>query len=239
MLEFIKLKNIYVNFSNRSILSNISLSLIPNRILTLIGPNGAGKSTLVRIVLGLIKPDSGSIFRAYNLSIGYVPQKLYLNTLLPMTVARFMKLSQKTQNDIKISEILKRVKAESLKNFQLQKLSGGEMQRVLLARALLNDPNLLVLDEPTQGVDVIGQLALYELINTIRNELKCSVLMVSHDLNFVMAKTDEVICLNNHICCSGTPESVCQNAEFTSIFGIKSRKELAIYHHDHNHVHYF
>ncbi|QCI20455.1 zinc ABC transporter ATP-binding protein ZnuC [Buchnera aphidicola (Brachycaudus cardui)] len=239
MLEFIKLKNIYVNFSNRSILSNISLSLIPNRILTLIGPNGAGKSTLVRIILGLIKPSSGTIIRSYNLSIGYVPQKLCLNILLPITVKRFMKLSQKIQNDIKILEILKRVKAESLKNCQLQTLSGGEMQRILLARALLNKPDLLVLDEPTQGVDVMGQFALYELINTIRDELKCSVLMVSHDLNFVMAKTDEVICLNNHICCSGTPESVCKNIEFTSIFGIKDKQELAIYHHNHNHIHYF
>ncbi|AHG60066.1 zinc ABC transporter ATP-binding protein ZnuC [Buchnera aphidicola] len=238
MFEFVKLKNVYVNFSNRSILSNITLSLIPNRILTLIGPNGAGKSTLVRIILGLIKPNSGQIIRSYNLSIGYVPQKLYLNTLLPITVERFMKLSQKVTNDIKISEILRRVKAESLKYSLLQKLSGGETQRILLARALLNDPELLVLDEPAQGVDVMGQIALYELINQIRYELKCSVLMVSHDLNFVMAKTDEVICLNNHICCSGAPESVCKNIEFISIFGIKNRQELAMYHHDY-HAHNF
>lgn len=238
MFEFVKLKNVYVNFSNRSILSNITLSLIPNRILTLIGPNGAGKSTLVRIILGLIKPNSGQIIRSYNLSIGYVPQKLYLNTLLPITVERFMKLSQKVTNDIKISEILRRVKAESLKYSLLQKLSGGETQRILLARALLNDPELLVLDEPAQGVDVMGQIALYELINQIRYELKCSVLMVSHDLNFVMAKTDEVICLNNHICCSGAPESVCKNIEFISIFGIKNRQELAMYYHDY-HAHNF
>ncbi|WAI18525.1 MAG: zinc ABC transporter ATP-binding protein ZnuC [Buchnera aphidicola (Acyrthosiphon caraganae)] len=238
MFEFIKLKNVYVNLSNRSILTNISLSLIPNRVLTLIGPNGAGKSTLVRIILGLIKPDSGTIMRSYNLSIGYVPQKLNLNTLLPLTVERFMKLSQKT-NNIKISDILKRVKAESLKSCQLQQLSGGEMQRVLLAKALLKSPNLLVLDEPTQGVDVMGQLDLYSLINEIRNELKCSILMVSHDLNFVMAKTDDVICLNNHICCSGTPETVCNNLEFISIFGFKRVQELAVYHHDHNHTHNF
>jgi zinc transport system ATP-binding protein len=238
MLKFIQLKNVYVNFSNRSILSNISLSLIPNRVLTLIGPNGAGKSTLVRIILGLIKPNTGTIVRSCKLSIGYVPQKLSLNTLLPITVERFMKLSKRT-DDIKISKILKRVKAESLKDSQLQKLSGGEMQRILLARALLHNPNLLVLDEPTQGVDIMGQLALYELINQIRYELKCSVLMVSHDLNFVMAKTDEVICLNNHICCSGAPETVYNNAEFISIFGLQRVKEMAIYYHNHNHTHNF
>ncbi|QCI17714.1 zinc ABC transporter ATP-binding protein ZnuC [Buchnera aphidicola (Acyrthosiphon lactucae)] len=238
MFEFIKLKNIYVTLSSRSILTDISLSLIPNRVLTLIGPNGAGKSTLVRIILGLIKPSSGTIIRSYNLSIGYVPQKLNLNTLLPITVERFMKLSKKT-NNIKISEMLKRVKAESLICCQLQKLSGGEIQRILLAKALLKNPNLLVLDEPTQGLDVMGQLALYKLINTIRYELKCSILIVSHDLNFVMAKTDDVICLNNHICCSGTPETVCNNLEFISIFGFKRVQELAIYHHDHNHVHNF
>ncbi|QCI19881.1 MAG: zinc ABC transporter ATP-binding protein ZnuC [Buchnera aphidicola (Brevicoryne brassicae)] len=240
MLEFIKLNNICVNFSNRSVLSNISLSLIPNRILTLIGPNGAGKSTLVRIILGLIKPDSGTIIRLDNLSIGYVPQKLYFNTLLPITVERFMKLSKSKKNSIiKILKMLKRVKAKDLRYRQLQTLSGGEMQRVLLAKALLNRPNLLVLDEPTQGVDVMGQFALYELINQIRYELKCSIVIVSHDLNFVMAKTDYVICLNNHICCSGTPETVCKNLEFISIFGIKHIKEFAIYHHHHNHIHHF
>lgn len=237
MLEFIKLNNICVNFSNRSVLSNISLSLTSNRILTLIGPNGAGKSTLVRIILGLIKPDSGTIFRSDDLSIGYVPQKLYFNTLLPITVERFMELSKPKKN--KISIMLKRVKARSLKYRQLQTLSGGEMQRVLLAKALLNCPNLLVLDEPTQGVDVMGQIVLYELINQIRHELKCSIVIVSHDLNFVMAKTDHVICLNNHICCSGTPESVCKNLEFISIFGVQHIKELAFYHHHHNHIHHF
>lgn len=238
MFEFVKLKNVCVNLSHRSILTDISLSLISNRVLTLIGPNGAGKSTLVRIILGLIKPNSGTIIRSNNLSVGYVPQKLHLNTLLPITVERFMKLSRKT-NNIKIEEMLKRVKAESLKFCQLQKLSGGEMQRILFAKALLNNPNLLVLDEPTQGVDVIGQLALYKLINEIRHELQCAILIVSHDLNFVMAKTDDVICLNNHICCSGTPETVCNNLEFISIFGLKRVQELAIYHHNHNHIHNF
>lgn len=238
MLEFIKLQKIYVNFSKRSILSNISMSLVSNQIITLIGPNGAGKSTLVRIILGLIKPNSGSIFHYPNLSIGYVPQKLYFNPFLPITVDRFMRLSNKSNND-EIQLILNRVKAGSLQSCKLEQLSGGEMQRVLLAKALLKKPDLLVLDEPTQGVDISGQLSLYELINQIRYELKCSIFMVSHDLNLVMAKTDEVICLNNHICCSGTPENVFKNKEFISIFGSQRSKELSIYRHDHNHFHEF
>lgn len=238
MSELIILKNVYVNFSNRSILSNISFSLIPNHIITLIGPNGAGKSTLIRVILGLIRPNSGNIIRSPNISIGYVPQKLYLNNLLPITVERFMRLSKK-KNNVNILKILKRVKAESLKHYPLQKLSGGEMQRILLARALLNNPNLLVLDEPVQGVDVMGQLDLYELINQIRSEIQCSILMVSHDLNFVMAKTDYVICLNKHICCSGTPKVLLKNLEFISLFGLKRIKELAIYQHNHDHIHQY
>ncbi|QCI17138.1 zinc ABC transporter ATP-binding protein ZnuC [Buchnera aphidicola (Aphis helianthi)] len=236
MLEFIVLKNIHVNFDNRSILYNISLSLTSNRIITLIGPNGAGKSTLIRVILGLIKPTSGTVFRSPHISIGYVPQKLYLNNLLPITVERFMKLSQykKTTNVLKI---LKRVKADSLRYLSLQRLSGGEMQRVLLARALLNNPNLLVLDEPVQGVDVMGQLDLYNLIHCIRSELNCTILIVSHDLNFVMAKTDHVICLNKHICCSGSPKKVFKNLEFISMFGFERIQEIAIYHHRHDHIH--
>ncbi|WP_343154009.1 zinc ABC transporter ATP-binding protein ZnuC [Buchnera aphidicola] len=238
MIEFVSLKNIYVNFSERSILHNISLSLNSNRIVTLIGPNGAGKSTLIRVILGLIKPTSGIVYRSPYTSIGYVPQKLYLNNLLPITVKRFMQLSQhkKTTN---IFQILKRVKAESLINLPLQKLSSGEIQRILLARALLNDPNLLVLDEPAQGVDVMGQLDLYNLIHCIRNELNCTILIVSHDLNFVMARTDYVICLNKHICCSGSPKKVLKNLEFISIFGLERIQEIAIYHHRHNHIHQY
>lgn len=238
MYKLIQLTNIHVNLSNRSILTNITFSLMSNRVLTLIGPNGAGKTTLIRVILGLIKPNSGKIVRKENLSIGYIPQKLLLNTLLPITVERYMQLSHEKNNTI-ISNILKRVKAEHLKNRQLQELSGGETQRILLARALLNHPNLLVLDEPMQGLDIIGQVTFYKLINQIRHELQCAVLVVSHDLNFVTAKTDDVICLNNHICCSGTPENVYSNLEFISIFGSKGMKELAFYQHNHNHIHDF
>ncbi|QCI23857.1 zinc ABC transporter ATP-binding protein ZnuC [Buchnera aphidicola (Macrosiphoniella sanborni)] len=238
MYKLITLTNVHVNVSNRSILTNITLSLHSNKVLTLIGPNGAGKTTLIRVILGLIKPNSGQIIRRENLSIGYIPQKLFLNNLLPITVERYMKLSRK-KNNIIISKILKRVKAKHLKYRQLQELSGGETQKILLAKALLNNPDLLVLDEPMQGLDIIGQATFYKLINQIRNELQCSVLFVSHDLNFVTAKTDDVICLNNHICCSGTPETVCNNLEFISIFGSKRVKELAFYQHHHNHIHDF
>lgn len=238
MSELIILKNIYVNFSDRSILHDISLSLNANRIITLIGPNGAGKSTLIRVILGLIQPTSGKVLRSSHISIGYVPQKLSLNKLLPITVERFMQLSRyrKTTNILKI---LKRVKAESFRYFSLKKLSGGEMQRVLLARALLNNPDLLVLDEPVQGVDVMGQLDLYNLIHCIRNELNCTILIVSHDLNFVMARTDHVICLNKHICCSGSPKKVFKNLEFISIFGLERIQEIAVYHHRHDHIHQY
>lgn len=236
MSTLVSLNNISVTFGSRKILSDISLTLQAGRILTLLGPNGAGKSTLVRVVLGLLSPTSGSLVRDPALRIGYVPQKLHLDTTLPLTVSRFMQLrpSVKKQD---ILPALKRVQAAHLLEQPMQKLSGGETQRVLLARALLNQPQLLVLDEPTQGVDVNGQLALYDLINQLRQEFHCGVLMVSHDLHLVMAKTDEVLCLNQHVCCSGTPEVVSLHPEFLAMFGHRGVEQLAIYRHHHNHRH--
>lgn len=236
MSSLVTLENISVTFGQRRVLSDVSLKLEPGRILTLLGPNGAGKSTLVRVVLGLIAPGSGKLDRPNGLSIGYVPQKLHLDSTLPLTVDRFMRL-RPTVKKADILPALKRVQAGHLLEYPLQKLSGGETQRVLLARALLNNPQLLVLDEPTQGVDVNGQVALYDLIDQLRRELNCGVLMVSHDLHLVMAKTDEVLCLNHHICCSGTPEVVSQHPEFISMFGPRGAEQLAIYRHHHNHRH--
>ncbi|WP_338574739.1 zinc ABC transporter ATP-binding protein ZnuC [Erwinia billingiae] len=236
MSPLISLEKVSVSFGARRVLSDVSLTLQPGKILTLLGPNGAGKSTLVRVVLGLIQPDQGKLLRPSQLRIGYVPQKIHLDATLPLTVERFMLL----HGGVKRSDILpalKRVQAAQLLNYPLQKLSGGEMQRVLLARALLNQPQVLVLDEPTQGVDVNGQVALYDLIDQLRNELNCAVLMVSHDLHLVMAKTDEVLCLNQHICCSGTPEVVSKHPEFISMFGSRGAEQLAIYRHHHNHRH--
>lgn len=236
MSLLVTLDNISVTFAQRTVLAGISLTLQPGKILTLLGPNGAGKSTLVRTVLGLLTPDRGSVQRAPGLRIGYVPQKLHIDPTLPVTVERFMRLTRGSKR-ADILPALKRVQAGHLLQAPLQKLSGGETQRVLLARALLNQPQLLVLDEPTQGVDVNGQVALYDLIDQLRRELNCGVLMVSHDLHLVMAKTDEVLCLNHHICCSGTPEAVSQHPEFIAMFGPRGAQQLAIYRHQHNHRH--
>ncbi|AOR58910.1 zinc ABC transporter ATP-binding protein ZnuC [Pectobacterium parmentieri] len=236
MSTLVSLNNISVTFGSRKVLSDISLTLQEGRILTLLGPNGAGKSTLVRVVLGLLSPTAGSLVRDPALRIGYVPQKLHLDTTLPLTVSRFMQLRPGVKKQ-DILPALKRVQAAHLLEQPMQKLSGGETQRVLLARALLNQPQLLVLDEPTQGVDVNGQLALYDLINQLRQEFHCGVLMVSHDLHLVMAKTDEVLCLNQHVCCSGTPEVVSLHPEFLAMFGHRGTEQLAIYRHHHNHRH--
>jgi len=236
MSSLVTLENISVQFARRPVLSGVSLTLMPGRILTLLGPNGAGKSTLVRVVLGLLTPAAGQVRRDPGLRIGYVPQKLHIDPTLPVTVERFMLLTRGAKR-ADVLPALKRVQAGHLLNAPLQKLSGGETQRVLLARALLNQPQLLVLDEPTQGVDVNGQVALYDLIDQLRRELNCGVLMVSHDLHLVMAKTDEVLCLNHHICCSGTPEAVSQHPEFIAMFGPRGAQQLAIYRHNHNHRH--
>ncbi|WP_264272652.1 zinc ABC transporter ATP-binding protein ZnuC [Duffyella gerundensis] len=236
MSSLVTLNNISVRFGERRVLSDISLTLQPGRILTLLGPNGTGKSTLVRVVLGLLPVSGGTVERDRDLRIGYVPQKLHIDATLPLSVERFMRLRPGVRK-ADVLPALKRVQAGHLLNSPLQKLSGGETQRVLLARALLNQPQLLVLDEPTQGVDVNGQVALYDLINQLRNELNCAVLMVSHDLHLVMAKTDDVLCLNHHICCSGTPEVVSQHPEFIAMFGPRGAEQLAIYRHNHNHRH--
>ncbi|XTZ40008.1 zinc ABC transporter ATP-binding protein ZnuC [Salmonella enterica] len=236
MTKLVTLENVTVSFGQRRVLSDISLNLSPGKILTLLGPNGAGKSTLVRVVLGLVAADTGIIKRDKQLRIGYVPQKLHLDATLPLTVGRFLRLRPGARKE-EILPALKRVNAAHLVDAPMQKLSGGETQRVLLARALLNRPQLLVLDEPTQGVDVNGQVALYDLIDQLRKELDCAVLMVSHDLHLVMAKTDEVLCLNHHICCSGTPEVVSLHPEFISMFGPRGAQQLGIYRHNHNHRH--
>ncbi|MGK2889215.1 MAG: zinc ABC transporter ATP-binding protein ZnuC [Candidatus Malihini olakiniferum] len=236
MSTLVSLDHISVAFGERNVLSDISLSLQSGRILTLLGPNGAGKSTLVRVVLGLLAPTTGALHKKPNLHVGYVPQKLYLDATLPLTVGRFMRLRPGVKQQ-DILQALKRVQAAHLLDHPMQKLSSGETQRVLLARALLNNLQLLVLDEPMQGVDVNGQLTLYDLINQLRQEFNCGVLMVSHDLHLVMAKTDEVLCLNQHVCCSGAPEVVSMHPQFIAMFGPRGAEQLAVYRHHHNHRH--
>lgn len=238
MTQLMSLDNVSIEINNQKILYDISLTVNLNQIITILGPNGAGKSTLVKIILGLIQPTTGTIKRASDLTIGYVPQSINLNPTLPITVKRFMQLN-KQLSQIDIHKTLSLVKTEYLINRSMHQLSGGELQRVLLAQALAKRPKLLILDEPTQGVDVNGQVLLYDLIINAKNEFNCGVLMVSHDLHLVMAKTDEVICLNHHICCSGTPASVSNDPEFISLFGQHGASQIALYKHHHNHDHDF
>ena len=236
MTQLILLDNVSVEIKHQKILHNVSLSINTNQIVTLLGPNGAGKSTLVKVILGLMPYTSGKITRLNNLTIGYVPQSIKLNPTLPITVKRFMLLN-KQLNNVNILNILSMVKAEYLIDKSMHLLSGGELQRVLLAQALAKRPQLLILDEPTQGVDVNGQVLLYDLISSAKKQFNCGILMVSHDLHLVMAKTDEVICLNHHICCSGTPASVSNDPEFISLFGQQGVSQIAVYKHHHNHQH--
>lgn len=221
----IKLENINYFSGVRHILQNVSLSVQPGQIVSLIGPNGAGKSTLLSVVLGLKKASSGARRVASQLRIGYMPQQLKVNTLLPLKVIDFLQLVPHTQL-VDIRALLKMTHLEHLTDAFVANLSGGEWQRVLLLRALLNKPNLLVLDEPTQGMDLAGQAAFFAWVAKLRKEEGCAILMVTHDLHYVMAATDVVICLNGHICCQGTPEVVKNNPEF-----------LALYHHVHDHRH--
>lgn len=234
--RILSLDNISFARGEEHILDNVSLCISRGEILTLIGPNGSGKSTLIKIALGLIQSDSGSISIAPNSRIAYVPQSMEIDETLPMTVLRFLQL-RRTFTETAINDALKRTGAASLIRASLHRLSGGEMRRVLLARALIHEPSLLILDEPTAGVDVGGQAALYSLIQDLRDELGCGILLVSHDLHIVMAATDKVVCLNHHLCCSGTPQSVSQAPEFVSLFGEKLASELAVYHHHHDHEH--
>lgn len=236
MSSLVTLDSISLKIAERQILQDISLTVTRGTILTVIGPNGAGKSSLVRLVIGLLLPTSGQVTRCQGLRVGYVPQKLFIDPTLPLSVERFLRLAARAST-ASIKSALYRVKAFHLYHSALQKLSGGELQRVLLANALIGDPKLLVLDEPTQGVDVSGQAALYELIHSLRRELDCGVLMVSHDLHLVMAKTDEVLCLNQHICCKGAPEVVARHPEFIAMFGNKGAAQFGIYRHHHNHSH--
>lgn len=228
---------ICVSLQGRQILDQVGLSVKRGEIVTLIGPNGAGKTTLVRVILGLLKPTAGSVERCAGLRIGYMPQRLQLSENLPLTVRRFLALGCRKSCHADLNKVVDQLSIGHLLGSPLQKLSGGEHQRVLLARALLRKPDLLVLDEPVQGVDVTGQAALYSLITTIRDELGCGVLMISHDLHLVMATTDQVLCLNNHVCCSGHPESVSQHPAYLELFGAPASEKLAIYTHHHDHTH--
>lgn len=232
----VELKNINVSFEQKNALRQINLAIYPNQIITIVGPNGGGKSTLLKVLLKLQTPTSGKVIYHPKVKIGYVPQKIYLDPSLPITVERFLKLKENVSSR-EISDTLDLLSIQHLRQNNMQKLSGGEMQRVLLARAILNKPNLLVLDEPTQGVDMNGQAELYQLIHQTQKQLNCAILMISHDLHIVMANTNEVLCVNQHICCAGKPEIISQDPTFIHLFGDQFAKNVAFYTHNHNHRH--
>ncbi len=219
-----------------AVVDHVSLSIHAGEIVTVIGPNGGGKSTLMRIVLGILRPHGGTIWRQRGLRIGYAPQFWMPDATLPLSVRRFLLLSRHARRG-QIAAIAADVGIEELLDRPLQKLSGGQRQRVLLGRALMGEPDLLVLDEPLQNVDVSGQSALYKLIADLRNRKGFGVLMVSHDLHLVMAESDTVLCMNRHICCQGRPEAVSASPEYGALFGFGSGRHLGVYTHHHDHDH--
>lgn len=231
----IEAHDISLSIDGRSILDHVSLAISEGEILTVIGPNGAGKTSLLRILLGLTAPSSGSVSRSPGIRIGYMPQKLRINETLPLSVERFLLLAHRDRTAIRAAAAETGV--AGILTQPLAAVSGGEFQRILLARALVRDPDLLVLDEPVQGVDVTGQAELYHLINEVRKRHNCAVLMISHDLHLVMASTDTVVCLNQHVCCAGHPEAVSTDPAFRQLFGSKVTDEIAVYSHHHDHVH--
>ena len=225
-----------VRRGGRWIVHAVDLAVRRGEAVTVIGPNGGGKTTLARVLLGLIKPDRGVVRRADGLRVGYVPQRLSIDRVLPLTVARLMTVTSRHRRG-EIAAALGETGVAGLIDAAVQTLSSGEFQRVLLARALLRDPDLLVLDEPVQGVDFAGEAALYELIADLRRRRGCGVLLISHDLHVVMATTDRVICLNQHVCCTGAPHDITQHPEYLRLFGRRAAQAFAVYEHRHDHRH--
>jgi zinc transport system ATP-binding protein len=217
-------------------LSDVDFAIRKGEIVTVVGPNGSGKSTLVKALIGLLAPTAGQVRRAEGLTIGYVPQRLAIDATLPMTVERFLSLPVRRARD-DVAATLGRVGVPGLEKRQMTRLSGGQFQRVLLARALLARPDLLILDEPTQGLDQPGVAEFYRLIEEVRRATGCAILLVSHDLHVVMSASDRVICLNGHVCCEGTPDHVLSAPEYRALFGEEARGTLALYHHHHDHTH--
>ena len=231
----VKLKNAGFRIKNKWLVQSVSFQVEKGKIVTLIGPNGSGKSTTAKIALGIFKKIEGEVEK-YTNKVGYVPQKISIDWTLPLRVSDFMVLTENIKNE-DIDEALSLTGIIHLKNKNVGSLSGGEFHRVLLARAISKKPELLVLYEPVQGVDFTGEIALYELIKKISDELNCGILLISHDLHTVMSATDHVVCLNGHVCCSGSPIDVARNNEYKALFGEQASKTLAIYEHKHDHTH--
>jgi zinc transport system ATP-binding protein len=231
----VKLVGAGVSRSGRWLVRGVDMEVRSGEIVTLIGPNGSGKSTTAKIALDVIKPTEGTSVRRHGLRTAYVPQKLTFDWTLPLRVEGLMRLTHSI-DDLSIFEALESTKTRHLLNREVRHLSGGEFQRVMLARAVARKPEFLVLDEPLQGVDFAGEAALYDLIKQVRDLTGCGILMVSHDLHMVMAATDHVICLNGHVCCHGTPEKVAGSTAYRELFGDRAGA-LALYEHHHDHLH--
>jgi zinc transport system ATP-binding protein len=231
----LKLESVGFSKNNKWLVEGVSLEVKQGEIVTLIGPNGSGKSTTAKIALGIYKNIEGRVNKFTN-KIGYVPQKISIDWTLPIRVIDFMSLIEEP-TDEQINIALNLTSVEHLRNKSLGDLSGGEFQRVMIARAIAKQPDLLVLDEPVQGVDFKGEITLYELIKKISEELNCGILLISHDLHVVMAATDFVVCLNGHVCCSGTPQVVAKNNEYKELFGDRASSTLSLYEHKHDHTH--
>ena len=233
--QLVSLSNAGLRRDGRWLVRGVDLSIRRGEVVTLIGPNGAGKSTTARLTIGVLRPDEGSVHRAPGLRVGYVPQKLSIDWTMPLSVRRLMRLTSPLK-DREILDALEATGIPHLADAEVRHLSGGEFQRALLARAIARKPDLMVLDEPVQGVDFAGEAALYELIQSIRHSTGCGILMISHDLHMVMAGTDTVLCLNGHVCCRGTPQTVSQSSDYAKLFGGAGRA-LALYNHQHDHTH--
>ena len=231
----IDISKLEVKYGSKKVLQNINLSLNANEIVTIVGPNGSGKTTLFKAIIGSVPLSKGKISIKPNLRIGYVPQQLKEDQTLPITVERFLKLATRNNNDIE--KMIAFFGSENIFREQINSLSGGQMQRVLLARALVNKPEILLLDEATRGLDQPGIAAFYRKIENISKETNCAVLMISHDLHVVMRASDRVICVNGHICCQGTPENVATSPEYQTLFGSNIDGSFALYRHKHDHNH--
>ncbi|MBB04360.1 MAG: zinc ABC transporter ATP-binding protein ZnuC [Pseudooceanicola sp.] len=235
-MSLVKVENLSISYGAKTVLSQVSLSIEPGEIVTIVGPNGSGKTSLLRSIIGAVKPSQGRVTQRSDLRVGYVPQRLHIDPTLPMTVARFLRLPTRVAPEA-IDEALAQAGVPDLAAAQMSRLSGGQFQRVLLARALIDKPHLLLLDEATQGLDQPGSAAFYSQIEKVRRETGCTVLMISHELHVVMSASDRVICLNGHVCCEGTPEVVASAPEYRALFGSGTMGALALYRHDHDHTH--
>ena len=235
-MTLVTVENLSLRYGGNTVLRHVNMVIEPGEIVTIVGPNGSGKTSLLRAIIGATKPSAGWIHRKSDLKIGYVPQKLHIDPTLPISVRRFMCLTNYISPK-NCAEMLEATGIPDLLKRQMSQLSGGQFQRVLLARALINRPEILLLDEATQGLDQPGSAAFYRLIEDVRRDTGCAILMISHELHVVMSASDRVICLNGHVCCEGSPAIVASAPEYRALFGTGTGGALALYRHDHDHDH--